>query len=1208
MSEYYFDDNIGSSSGFIGSFGSSISNGILSLNYTNTSNNTIKVKSKSVGFGTTSLGEGIYRFISPGEIPGNERTLMYSSNYTNVSSASTTILTLDKNLFSSVKSVVKISIGNTSALHQVMSIHDGNDSYSLQYPFLSIGSTSGIGTFGSEIVNDNFNVKFYPDQSINGKIEIISFNENFYQELDYFNNTPTLNYGSVSESVNISNYFGLNTPLGERLDFQLNYNNIPIFSKKFNPSNSSVVELSTGKFNIPNHFFSTGEELIYTPNSTFTGINASAMGIGETSNYLGITTNILPNKLWAIKDSNDVFRLSTRPEYASQGIGVTFTSTGSGNSHEIEMYKKNEKVIISINNLVQYPISYSLINHTLSNNGGQISGISTIFALSGISSISLNDVLKIDDEYMKVENVGFGTTTSGKITYSGNIPLVEVKRGILGTKVGIHTDSAIVRVYRGFYNIVGDRIFFTEPPKGSLLDLIQPQPSFLPRQRDTFTGRVFLRQNYETSRIYDDISSQFTGIGQTFTLTTQGINTTGIGTSGGNGIVFINNIFQTPTTLNNTLNNYIISENSGISSIVFTGITSSDGSVYKSDFDVNQNQLPRGGLIVSLGSTPGLGYAPLVGASVTAIVGAGGSIVSIGIGTTVGSFGSGYRNPVSVAVTESSHTGIAATIQAIVGAGGTLSFKIIGGGTGYTNPTINVSSPSYENLPVIGVSRLSIGNTTDTGNGLLLNVEVGASSTSVGIGSTLFEVKSFKITRPGYGFQRGDVFTPVGLVTAAGFSSPPAQFEITVLEIFNDSFGSWQFGELDYIDSIKIYQDGRRRRFPLYYNGDLLSFEIDENDSESQLINFSYLLIIFINGVLQKPGESYEFNGGTTFTFSVAPKSSDNISIFFYRGTRGEDTEEVTNIKETIKVGDILQVFSNNNLIDKTITQNPRIVYEIAGSDKVETNLYGEKGIDTLNKKPVYWTKQKSDLIINGQFISKSRSSLEPQIYPTANIISDITTNSTEIFVDSIDLFNYENENPIKFDAFIVSDSTSKYELIKNISVLQGSNSSIVGISTTNGIGVPLALKFQIIPSPESLLIGYPIYISNTSVGNGVTSINTGNTDIVSISTSFLNNIYYVSAYDSSVGVLTCNIHSETSVVGITTTGTENYPVGKLSWGRMSGFVRSNNPISIGVSGYTSSVGITSFGYSSGLSTYPIIQRRGNGFKNTGSLSIKLNS
>ena len=50
--------------------------------------------------------------------------------------------------------------------------------------------------------------------------------------------------------------------------------------------------------------------------------------------------------------------------------------------------------------------------------------------------------------------------------------------------------------------------------------------------------------------------------------------------------------------------------------VVFTGITSSNGSLIVSDTDVNQNQLPRGGVIVSLASTGGLGVANLVGAKV----------------------------------------------------------------------------------------------------------------------------------------------------------------------------------------------------------------------------------------------------------------------------------------------------------------------------------------------------------------------------------------------------------------------------------------------------------------------------------------------------------------------------------------------------------------------------------------------------------------
>ena len=1209
ISEYYFDDEMTETSyGFIGSFGASISGGILSLNYTNTSSESITVRTKNVGFGTTAIGTGNYRFKLPGQSDGNERTVVFNSNFNNVSSGSTSILVLDRSLFTSVKSVVKVGFGQTSALHQIMAINDGTNAYSIQYPFLSIGSTSGIGTFGAEVSGNNFAIKFYADPSISGNLEILSFNESFYTELDTVNTPPDLNYTPVQQSVRVAKYYGANSANINKYDFDAEYEGYPIFMKTFDPSDSSVLNPVTGVFTIPNHFFSTGERLIYTPNSTFIGIGTSAMGIGATANYVGVVTTILPSVVYAIKDSNDSFRISTREEYADQGIGVTFTSFGLGNAHQLEMYKKNEKSIITINDVVQSPISYSYITHTLSGNGGQIGTASTIFALSGISSIKPTDILKIDNEYVRVENVGLGTTNIGPITFNGSISLVEVTRGFVGSTAGLHTDTSVTRVYRGSYNIAKNTIYFTEAPRGNSLDLIGPSDSNLPRERASFSGRVFLRQDYTSNQVYDDISDQFTGIGQTFILTSQGINTVGLGTSGGSGIVFINNIFQSPTTFNNLSNNYFISENSGISSITFTGITSSNGNRFTSQYDINQNQLPRGGVIVSLGSTGGLGIAPLVGASVTAVVGTAGTIVAIGIGT-MDIIGSGYRYPVSVAVTESGHTGTDAIVTANVGTGGTLSFNIINPGAGYTNPTVTVSSPSYENLPVTGVSRIGVGTTTSTGVGLLLNVEVGASSTATGIGSTLFEVKSFKIARNGYSFRVGDVFKPVGLVTAAGLSSPINEFELTVLDVYTDSFASWQFGELDYIDSIKVYQDGVRTRFPLYYNSELLSFEIDENDPDSQLIDLDSVLIIFINGVLQEPGISYQFNGGTSFTFSVAPKPEDNISVFFYRGTRNEDTVQI-NITETVKVGDTVQIFSNNSNIQNTITQDKRIIYDISSSDKIETNLYVGQGIDTINNKPISWTKQKTDLILNGEKVYKTRDSLESQIYPTANIIGNLNSSANEIFVDDSTLFNYENESPINFDAIIFSnDSKEEYEIITDISDIEGYSVSVIGIATTTGIGAPLALKFTLDRNPFSfpdLQVGYPIYISETSVGSGVTSIDVSNSSIIGISTSNLNNVYKIHAINSSLGIVTCNIASYTSIVGIATTGTLKYPVGKLSWGRISGFTRSNNPISIGVTGYISSVGITSVGYSAGLSTYPIIQRRGYGLRSNGSLKKDL--
>ena len=134
----------------------------------------------------------------------------------------------------------------------------------------------------------------------------------------------------------------------------------------------------------------------------------------------------------------------------------------------------------------------------------------------------------------------------------------------------------------------------------------------------------------------------------------------------------------------------------------------------------------------------------------------------------------------------------------------------------------------------------------------------------------------------------------------------------------------------------------------------------------------------------------------------------------------------------------------------------------------------------------------------------------------------------------------------------------------------------------------------------NGLSIGYPIYIHDTNVGNGVTSINNSDSEVVGIGTTCLDNIYYVSDFSSSqlagntfVGILTCNVHSNTNIVWYFTTGNILNIVGRYSWGRLSGGTRSSSPISIGVSG----------NIVSGLSTYPTIQRRGGiNIRKTGAL------
>ena len=1271
-SDFFFDNNSGSqiSNNFIGTFTSSINSGVLSLKFENTESNDVLVRSSIVGFGTTATGIGTHIFKASGQPDSSVKEGRLETGYSIFSgSGISTVLSYTRADVTTVKTTAKVSYGNTSALHQVVFNHNNNNTFVVQSPYLSIDSTTGIGTFGSEISGDNFNLIFYPDASINDDILVQTYNEIIQTEKDLLNVPAVLSYGTVNQKLVTAQFDSINGDRTNKVDFDLKHNGTPIFEKEFNPGISTVVSLGTGIFTISNHYFSTGERLTYTPRSSFVGGAHTSMVMSDT--------NVLPSEVFAIKVNNNQFKLATSKSNANAGTAVTFSSAGSGNAHTLEMTKKMEKSLITIDGVSRAPLAFTPINHTLSDNGGSIAVGSTYFGISGISSILPGDVLRIDDEYVKVNAVGLGTTTIGPITGSGSFNVVKSERGFVGTLATTHTDGTTVRVYQGSFNMTRSKIHFTEAPRGNTQELVDE--SNIPYTKSTFGGRVYLRQDYSTNQIYDNITRQFTGIGATYRLTVGGANTTGIET--GSGLVFINNMFQTPTTANNAGGNYSFIENAGISSVVFTGV---NDATTISDYDVNQNQLPRGGLIVSLGSTQGLGFAPLVGASVTAFV-AGGVIQSVGLGST-DVVGSGYRGTVSIGVTDPNHTGDAATITATVGAGGTLSFTVSDGGTGYSyNPVIEIPQPSYENLSITGVSRLGIGNTTDTGSGLLLNVEVGAAVTNVGIGSTLFEVKNFKISRAGWGFQKGDKFKPVGLVTARHLSAPINDFELEVLDVFSDNFSAWQFGELDYIDSISSLQNGIRTRFPLYYNGELLSFEVDRDNVDSADIDLEALLLIYVNGVLQDPNVHYRFEGGTSIVFTTAPTTNDNIDIFFYMGTRDTDSVNV-DTTETIKVGDILQLQKTEN----SAVQDPRTIYNINASDKVETNIYGGLGIDDTNFKPFSWIKQKTDKNLGGELIYKSRDSIEGQVYPTAKIIGDLSTSATEIFVDDAQFFNYEeNESAINItsvnglivgttsdpvaaaitavvsaagtiSSFTITDGGSGYvgsstdvkisapkavgvgvgttavatatvtngaitavsitnagfgythtappqvltsfpsvsfETLSGISAVAGFAGTVTGIGTTVGTGSnSLALKFTLNASSfAGLQEGYPIYVFNTSIGNGVTSINGSDSSVVGVGTTFLDNVYIINSFHSSstTGVATCNILSTTSVTGLSTSGGATDPRGYFSWGRLSGFSRASSPISIGVTGLT---------VDSGLSTFPTIQRRGYGLRDGGAL------
>ena len=336
------------------------------------------------------------------------------------------------------------------------------------------------------------------------------------------------------------------------------------------------------------------------------------------------------------------------------------------------------------------------------------------------------------------------------------------------------------------------------------------------------------------------------------------------------------------------------------------------------------------------------------------------------------------------------------------------------------------------------------------------------------------------------------------------------------------------------------------------------------------------------------------------------------------------------------------------------------------------------------------WSKQKVDKILNGDYIYKTRDSLESAVYPTGRVIKNLSTTDIDMFVDDARFFNYEeNESVINIGSFqllltdtptdpvaarlsatvsaagtvssltvinggsgyssgsatvkiaapksigvgvgstataivtvtngsvvsatvvdgglgyvssnppsvITSIEKVKYENITNVTSVAGFSGIITGIQTTTGTGGhPLALKMFLNSATfTTLLDNYPIYVFGTAVGKGVTSVDGGNASVVGVGTTFADNIYYVHSitrYGTNAEIIT-NIHGGTSVVGLATTGSTSNPVGKFSWGKFGGFTRGSTSLSIGITGLT---------VDAGLSTFPIVQRRGYGLRDHGGL------
>jgi len=857
--------------------------------------------------------------------------------------------------------------------------------------FANVSTNSGLGTVGVTTSGNFVNVVYTPNPGI--AVEVKNFFVDL-REISLTNNLSQIDYNDGLFKTQIGNYLGTKSSI--KKDFNLLHDGNPIFERNFN--GVTGVNTINNTITSPNHFFQSGEAVKYT----ITGID-QRIGIVTTDfgGSVGSTT-ILPTDLFACKinDFQIGFCTSAAAALQTNPNTINFDSVGVGNSHFITATKQNTKMLVSVDNMIQAPIAKTGIGATLS-----VDIIfDTSFATSGITTISSNDIIKIDDEFMRVTSVtGSGTT-------------IFVERPILGTEIGIHTLGSTIEKFTGNYTITGNTLNFVSAPYGNVP---LSTSTSAPDERDytdistrsTFSGRVFTKrgtpggsdETYTDNFVFDDISSQFTGITSEFILKNDAANVSGISS---NTILLINNIFQSQQGVQVLEEGeYQNFESAGVTTVRFSGSNIGTATGY----DQNLGNLPIGGLIVSVGSFEGSGYQPLVSAGGTAVVSIAGTIQSISIGNS----GSGYRTGVVTTynVGVQTYDGVVPVLEnigtALVSNGEVTSINITNPGSGYTTtnpPIVIIDQPlNYNNIP-LSYSSSSIAG---TGQSASINIKVGQGSSVIE-----FEINDF-----GYGFKRNEILTvPVGGATGIPTSGTFNEFQITIQEIYNDNFNGFSPGEFQILDRIDDDFNGVNRVFPLTLQGEPVSI-VAARDSN---IEVDQTLLVFINDILQVPGESYTFDGGSQITFNEAPKGpgsgipeGDSSRILFYKGA-GDIDVVFNEILETIKIGDSIQLSADvENGQSITLNQNKRIITGITTVDAAATNFYDGPGlaIDKTISRPLVWCKQTIDRKINGQFVGKDRVKYEPNIFPTSYLTSSVGIGSTVAYVDSVrPLFDGNNE------------------------------------------------------------------------------------------------------------------------------------------------------------------------------------------------------
>ena len=297
---------------------------------------------------------------------------------------------------------------NRHQISEIVIIDDESEVYFTE--FGNIETSIGLGTFGATRSSGITQLTFTPLPNIN--VDVRSFVSSISIASSI---TDTLSLNNASIVTESGTYFGSGFDI--KRSFQLKHDQLDIFSRYFDGSSSTIVDVTNNTVTIPGHFFVSGEEVEYS--------NGSGSPIGISTTFIvGVgTTTKLPSSVFIIKEGDNQIKFASSAENALKVVPdyLDITEVGVGNSHSITSKNKNSKVLVTIDNVIQSPIVSTAITSNLSKNALVIDDI---LYFTGITSFFSGDLIQIEDEIMLVDSVGFGSTNAIRVTRPGWEPIL----------------------------------------------------------------------------------------------------------------------------------------------------------------------------------------------------------------------------------------------------------------------------------------------------------------------------------------------------------------------------------------------------------------------------------------------------------------------------------------------------------------------------------------------------------------------------------------------------------------------------------------------------------------------------------------------------------------------------------------------------------------------------------------------------------------